>query len=533
MLSLTTWQRDLLQQLISTGEPIDTSAYGQHLHLTLRQVRYGLREIESWLSRRQVELVSTPRLGLQVICTPEQRQRLLAELSSQTKFQLILTPEQRQQLLTLSLLVACEPLTLQQLQEDLVVSRMTVLKDLDAIGPWLSTFYLEVARRTHRGCWVEGEEFSRRQALAALLWGDVPLAPPLMSVQPGKGIFFALAQDSALLRIVNEVNALIRGWDFGTAQQHIAKAEAELGVRFTDEAITLMTLALALQLQRVATGQHVGWKTEALRWVEAQVAWPVIAAMGASIWPHLPESARTAETAALALQFLSAARDEPWSQKFGADPTFHNLIKKLMESIALAYALPELAHDQMLYDGLDGLIMPAYVRQRFNLWLPRRASGDSYTERYMVERAIATRVADEVALATGVPLPPEAQDDLVLLLRAAVIRAQPEHTRHILVVCPSGMATTQLLVARLKMRFLHLGTYEVLPVREVSAEKIATADLLITTVPLDLPQAQAIDVIQVHPLLKPEDIAALTQWLSLNEVRRPEIETNLIKTSTC
>jgi mannitol operon transcriptional antiterminator len=274
-----------------------------------------------------------------------------------------------------------------------------------------------------------------------------------------------------------------------------------------------LTLAVAIQVQRIRAGQQISLKADALRWIQAQVIWTEVEELGAALWPQLPEEARTGETAALALQLLGGARDVPWSQKFGADPTFHDLIKKLMESIAEAYEVPELARDQMLYDGLEVLVMPAYVRQRFGLWSPPRALNDIYLENYSVERSVATFVGEAVVEATGVPLQPAALDELVLLLRAANIRARPERSRHILVVCPSGMATTQLLVARLKTRFLHLGTFEVLPIRDLSAERLANADLVISTVPLELPDA-SIDIIQVHPLLKSEDIAALTQWLA-------------------
>ena len=127
---------------------------------------------------------------------------------------------------------------------------------------------------------------------------------------------------------------------------------------------------------------------------------------------------------------------------------------------------------------------------------------------------VAARIADDVAAAAGTPLPPDALDDLILLLRAAVVRARPERARRVLVVCPSGMATTQLLVARLKARFPRLGTFEVLPMRGLTAERIADADLIITTVPLALPDAPPIDVVHVHPMLRPEDISALTQRMS-------------------
>lgn len=359
MLSLTTWQRDLLHYLINTGEPVDTVAYSNQQHLTLRQIRYGLREIESWLERRQVLLVNTPKSGLQVVCTPDQRDKLLAELSSQTKFQLILTSEQRQQLLLLLLVVAQEPLTLQQLQQDLVISRMTVLKDLDSIESWLQKFSLELARRTHVGCWIEGEELARRQALAALLWGEVQYDQPVMSVQPLRGIIFTLSQDVALLPIVGQVNALVRGWNQENVENYIANAQTELGVRFTDEAITLISLALTVQVQRIGAGQLVAWKPDALNWIEAQSVWPVMHRVGSQLWPHLTETAFNSETVAMALQFLGNARDVPWPSKLRLDPIFHKLINRLMKSIAAAYAMPELAHDQMLYDGLEEAIRAA------------------------------------------------------------------------------------------------------------------------------------------------------------------------------
>lgn len=514
MLSLTTAQRDLLQLLLTRDSPIGAAAIGQRLHLTSRQVHYGLRDIESWLSRRHAMLRHTPGVGVQVICLPDQRQRLLAELAAQARFQLILTPEQRQQLLALALLAAREPLTLNQLQQDLAVARTTVLKDLDAVEAWLHTFALQVARRQHRGCWADGAELARRQALAALLWGDVPLDRPIMAIRPGAGIVFALAQDAALLPIAGRANALVRELDLTAAHAPIAQAEAALGARFTDEAVVPLALAIAVQLQRVRAGQTVSWEPETLCWIQAQVVWPVAARIASQLWPDLPEAARDAEIAAFAIQLLCGARDEPWRSHTDGDRAAQDLIDTLLAHTAAAYRLPELARDQLLRDGMDALILPACARQRFRLWTPPRLATDTHTERYAVERAVAAELARAIVAATGIALPPDAHDNLILLLRAAVVRARPERARHVLIVCPSGMATTQLLVARLKARFPRLGTFEVLPMRELTAERIAGADLIISTVPLTLPGAPPVDIIHVHPMLKPEDIATLTQWIA-------------------
>lgn len=98
-------------------------------------------------------------------------------------FNLILTPHQRQQLLALQLLAASNTYTLSNFQHSPAVARATILKDLDAIEPWLQGFHLVLRRRQHRGCWIEGAEIAKRQALAALLWGDILFERPIMSVQ--------------------------------------------------------------------------------------------------------------------------------------------------------------------------------------------------------------------------------------------------------------------------------------------------------------------------------------------------------------
>jgi mannitol operon transcriptional antiterminator len=514
MVSLTTTQRDLLNLLLTTEQAVSVSTIGEELGLTPRQIQYSLREIKTWLSRRNAPLQNTSGAGVQIICAADQKHRLLRELRSQAKFQLILTPGQRQQLLALHLLTTLEPLILSQLQEDVAVARATVLKDLDAVEDWLHGFGLQIERRQHRGCWVAGSELAQRQALAALVWGDVPFDRALLAVRPQRGIVFALAQDAPLLPSVGQVNALVSEWNLGAAHQQITWAEAALGGRFTDQAVAQLELALALQVQRIRAKRWVSFDQATLAWMRVPALWPVAEVIGLALWPDLPNTLRTAETAALMACLLCGARDEPWRHDLVADTAFQALLDRLLEHIANIYRVPELAHDRLLREGLEAHVLPACVRQRFALWAPPKDAIDTQTERYATERDVAQQLAADVASHTGVDLPEDALDDLVLLLRAAIIRVRPERARRVLVVCPSGMATTQLLIARLRARFSRLGSFEVLSMRDLSAERIAAADLIITTIPLALNTTPHVDVIQVHPMLHPEDIAALTQWMT-------------------
>jgi mannitol operon transcriptional antiterminator len=113
---------------------------------------------------------------------------------------------------------------------------------------------------------------------------------------------------------------------------------------------------------------------------------------------------------------------------------------------------------------------------------------------------------------TQVTLAANEINNIALLLRAAFIRERPNRSQEVIVVCPSGMATAQLLTARLRARFPRLGNLRVVSVRELN-DKIGNAELIITTVPLPTSVKSNIKIIQVHPLLLPEDIETITRWL--------------------
>ncbi len=512
MMSLTTIQRDLLCLLLAAEQPASAAALGSQLRLSPRQVQYGLREIRPWLGRRSLTLQNTPGVGVQLLGEPAQKRALLAELSGQARLQLILGADQRQQLLALRLLCSPAPAILGLFGQDLAVSRATVLKDLEVVEVWLDLFALRLARRQHRGFWVDGPEQAQRQALAALLWGDLPWGRPLMRVDHGPAVGFALAQDAALLPMVAEADRLVRLVDLAAAEALVVQAEAELGGQFTEEALRWLALALAIQRLRAADGRHTAWGEEALGWARAQAAWPVAARLAGGLWPAMPAAPLEAEAVALTVLLCAAPRDEPASAGQPRDPAAQRLIGNLLGQIARHHGLPDLAQDELLRAGLEALLPPACVRQRFGLWWPRHA--DAQPEAAPDERALAARLSGAAEAALGSGLPPEAQDELILLLRAAVVRARPERARRVLVVCPSGMATTQLLVARLRARLPRLGTFEVLPMRALTAERVADADLIISTVPLPGGAGLPVAVVQVHPSLRSEDIAALMQWMA-------------------
>lgn len=514
MMSLTTRQRDLLQILLEANSPLGTAELAAEMQLTPRQVNYDLKGVRHWLDQHDVILKVTPGVGIELDCPTDYQRKLITELTADLNLQLILTSGQRQQLITLILLVAQEPMILYQLQQQLQMSRTTILKDLDLIEGWLQERQAILERRPNYGFWIACSEQRRRQALAALLWGETPFGPPLTSMNHKKGLIFPLGADAHLLPAVQQAADIMQRWPVQRTASQVAYAEAQLGGRFTDDAVLHLALALAIQTQRIQDEQITSVSPAQLTWLQTLPVWPIAAQIAKRLGWRMVGGWPDSEIAHVAMYTLAAPRNERWPGDLDIDGSFSDLIDQLVQHVVNAYNLPNLTEDKTLRDGLVIHIVPACFRQRFALWMPSLSPTTALSERYVFEYDLAHQLGEIVTKHANVVLPDDEINNIALLLRAAYIRERPNRLQRVIVVCPSGMATAQLLVARLKTRFPRLGTLEVLSLRELNSKRTASAELIITTAPLPETVSKNIKVIQVHPLLLPEDIETITQWLA-------------------
>lgn len=514
MASLTTRQRDLIKLLLDNDKPIVMSEIASQLELTPRQVNYSLKGVRGWLKSHNIELQITPGVGVELIQINASIEDIKRELFSQSGFQLVLSVGQRQQLFALNLLTTTDPLILYNLQQIGQVSRTTILKDLEAVGEWVITFGLSLERRPNYGIWISGPERNFRQALAALLWGDTPFEDSLWQMSHGRGLSFSLAKDTHLLPILEQVQQLVDALDTKAMMQQVASAEANLGGRFADQSVLHLALMMAIQKYRIQEEQYLNLDHIAEEWIEAHPVWRVSQQLLQSLDISVDGAYEQAEVTMISMLLLACSKNDRYPGDLESDSRFPALIDNMMLTIGEAYELPELTHDATLRDGLIAYIVPACLRRRFRVWTPLSVQNNALSkEKYGFEYQLANHLVEEIQEAVGVTLPSSDVNNLAFLMRAAYIRERPHQLREIIVVCPSGMATAQLLVARLKARFPRIGNLTVVSMRELSNERLLNTDLIITTVPLnDLDTAVAI--IQVHPQLLAEDIARITQWLA-------------------
>lgn len=514
MTALTTRQRDMLNIIIGAEDPIRVEDLAEDLGLSPREVTYGLKGIKQWLSSNDIELQVTPGVGIQLSCSEQKARTLLQDLSSQDYFQLILSVHERQQLLALLILVADDPLHLAGLEQFTQVSRTTVIKDLDAIGAWFNEHDLAIIRRPNYGIEVQADEALRQKVISMLLWGNIPFGKPLTEITHSEGLVFTLEKDASYHPLVLACNQVLNRWHLKRVFGQIAYAEAQLGGRFTDDAFLHLALVFAIQTDRISKGYHLRLADDIINSLKGLPVWDVAKMLAMHLgWP-LPTPWRNNDIAGVAMWLISAPRNENLPGDLELDEKFIGLIDDIMLRIEDLYQSPAMSGDLVLRDGLTNHIIPACLRQKFNIWVPFPYPDYTLSDKYAYEVESAEQLSQFIKRRTTYQLPKAEINNIAALLRAARIRLQPHLFRQVLVVCPGGMATAQLLQSRLEARFPRLGPLKVISMRELSEENIEPADLIISTFPLSNSIMRKIKVIQVHPLLLAEDVEAITRLLS-------------------
>jgi len=515
MITFTTRQREILKLILDAERPIGSVELANLLHITPRQVNYSMKGVKVWLTQHNQDLSVLPGVGFALNLTAEQTQALFQEIYVHSGVQIILSVSQRQQLLALFLLTKSEASILSQLEQMLQASRMTLLKDLDEIECWLKDQQINLIRKPHFGIQLSGAEHACQQALAEVLWGETPFSSdPITRITHADGLHFSLQSDASLLPAVEYVNNLLLRIKMRRTIGLVAKSEEQLGGRFTDDAVLHLALVFAILANRVQENHHLEMEEQQLNWLQAAKIWPTASYVARHLGRDSNSVLQPADVAGIAMEMLAAPRNEILPGELERNSDFSVLIERLMEHISQAFEIPKLKHDRILQNGLLNNIVPACFRQRFNLWFPVSLDAANLPEQYEREDAIAQEIVRMIHEHTNVNLPQSEANNLVILLRAAFIRNRSYRFEHVIVVCPSGMATAQLLVARLNARFPYLNTLEVVSLRDLTLALVSTADLVLTTVPLPRQFAGNPKVIQVHPLLMPEDIEAITQFLS-------------------
>ena len=193
------------------------------------------------------------------------------------------------------------------------------------------------------------------------------------------------------------------------------------------------------------------------------------------------------------------------------------IVERLLSRVSAALSI-NFASDQKLEEQLKNHIPPMIYRLRSN-----NKTENPFTSQIKNEFSLTFNVIwvvlSEYEQELGISFNEDEIAFLTMYFQAAVERARMN--RKILIVCQMGIATSELLINRIKNVLPSLDTFEVASVAEMEQMVLNDYDLIISTIKVDIPKKE---VTLVSPFLTKEDIERIKQSDLL-----PKAENNVLK----
>lgn len=441
-----------------TGKSLETG-----LHLTRKQVEYGINRINEYLEEQELPALKRLSNGRILVADEVVKQVDLEWLDMENQ-EIWLSKVERRQLIQLMLLTKRQELSLQHFIAELKASKNTVLTDLKYVREQLAPAGIELTHSREAGYQLEGEEYDLRQQLFTVLRNMI--------------------SKYNHLALVTAVGAVTRG-QLEHMRRITERIEAELKTRFTDEMAEVNGCFLTILFRRIQNGMILNTVPEALWHVTGTKEYMVIKAILADEGiKHINEVMYiTAHIQSMKINMHLVEVVEQQKVSQAVAETIRNF-----ERIACVYFKDK----ENLFSLLLNHSVPALHRILYNFHVGPDIT-DFVLPAYQEVHNMVKKSVGPLEKLIGMSFPEKELVYITLIFIAQTSRGEEEGKteRRIqaVVVCQNGITVSHFLLTTLERTFPEIDFITYLSVRQFYDYK-GTFDVVFTTVPLQTPHKQ-------------------------------------------
>ena len=487
---------NLLNILLSTNESITISELANSLNVSKRTVRYDLDNLESYLSNANLELVRKPGIGVYIEGDDKYREELLENIRCKIVSKDIeeYSPTYRRKYILKQLLLSNRNITAKNLAEELFVSINTIYKDLDKLEEELSDLNLDL-QRERNNLNIEGEESNYREAVFDI----IPLIDHIYfnnDLENNKSDVDRIDYDTYVkLKKILDI-------DYNFLENALENIEEKLNIQFTDIAFTHLVTHIAIAIHRVKEGFSIYMPDQIFEEISKTDEYFLSKELGDMIEEKYDIKLPELEIGYISLRIMGSKNilDEEVIisskevDKFG---TPGKIAEEIIEFTSDLTNI-DLSHDKILLSGLTLHLRPSVNRILYDLPIDNPLLEEikkQYPEIYGI--AWMTDGIFKKYLNKGIN---DSEAGYIAMHLGAALERNKEKIKTV-VVCNTGIGTSEVLHARLEKEFPDLELIDVLSYANLM-EYDGEVDLIISTTPLDIDSPY----ILVRALLGDEDI---------------------------
>lgn len=493
----------ILKAFMSHDTPLTSSYLSQVIEVSSRTIREDMKELNQLLSGYKTHIKSTRGVGYELISEDnEQFRQFLNNQRIENSTQLPNTSDERINYILNKLLLTEEYVKLDDLADEIHVSKSTLQFDLKAIRTILKRYALELKSLPNFGLKIEGEELNRRFAISEYSFNRTERSPD------------SLWLDQLSTIVYSNKETLTAVWDVLISQ--LDKHEVSL----SDIAVNNLFVHIAIAYKRIINGHHIELIPQDLKDIELQKEYSVALSIVREIEKIWGVTFPTIEVAYVTIHLLGTKlinnlnlTDNRFEDIM--DAPMLELTEKMLDSIDSKYNLG-LKDDKELIVGLCLHLKPAINRFKYGMNI-RNPMLEDIKSNYPLafEAGLAASFVLEEELNLSITEDEVAY--LALHLGASMERKKlHSKPKRCYIVCASGVGSAQLIRYRIGSEFRSeidvLGISEYYKIQTIPFD---TIDFIISSVPIR--EAVPVPVIEVSAIIGSRDISKIEHFVHSNE----------------
>jgi len=490
-------KEEIVKFILNEKSLVSVDLIAKAVNSSPKTVRNELDLIEPILHDHHLIIVKKPGQGISIEGDPADKQQLLSYFKTYHASN-YLSPTERQRSILTKLFAENRPLMIKELGLDYYVSRSTITKDIIELNASLSDFELVIEYQKGEGIIIVGEESAKRKALAKL----VPF-------EEHKNLVYYIndENDRNSGSFINRFEEALQ-LDYTKVEEIVSEAETKLGYSFSTEARVNLIIHIAIAIKRTQQGNNIRLTDELIHALDDQKEYSIAFETAKRINEEFNVVLTETETYYILLHFMGAKRIKEGLNvlnfKLSSDtPMLEDLILKFIRNVQIELNL-FLESDTQLFNSLMLHLKPTINRLLYGLSL----ENPLFEEIKFSYPTIYTAIARNVHLFTSMFKIDMPRNEIAyLVLHFAAARERNTKPIRTLVMCASGLGTSQLIVAKLKRAFNNLEIVDVISTMDVSAYDETKIDLIISTISIQ----SKIKTIIINPLLSQYDLNAIRE----------------------
>lgn len=475
-------QQKFLKLLIESKDFKPVKDYADLLGVSTRTLYKDLDNFEDILPEETAELERLPRKGILL-----KTNRSLADFFSQSEFssqQVGQSPFLRQISIAHDLLVKDRTVTYQELADRFLVSKTSIANDLEQIQSMTKNSQIQI-RSDQQGTKVVGDESDRQKAIKdyAYFIMDQTEDSSDFRMQFSKEVRYFL-QEKGIIRQLLEIFKN----DHNTTIHHLS-----------DNYFQSLLLSLSIFLIRLQQGKHIESKNYLmLESIELLTTYFLTENLAEKIGAIGQVEINKADFDYLNKQLISHGL-EPNLEDLDAKENYQQVVASIIREMSYSLKV-DLTSDEKLRKNILYHLLTMIYRLKLNMPIKNpllKEIRDNYSILYSTTWLVLSKYEPEL----GIQFTDDEIAFLAVHFQGAVDRLSKK--RYILVVCPTGIGTSELIANRLRSLLFPHDMLEVVSLRSLYNSDLSKVDLIISSVHL---KELEVPVVQVSPLMNKEDL---------------------------